>query len=446
MLSKMLPVPIFLTDGVNSMIYNVLAGVGCLLCVYSIFRAGKRFFCLENLLLSAFLAVCVLSSLLNIKYGIANNAKTIVWTAIQFFLLYGISWKLTGEEIKTEFYRLTNVLSVIWFCGIAVSLYQFLFQIEYVIPYQEYSRRQGFMDERLFGIFTDPNFAAVTSVCVIVFSLLAFRRSHSRPVRVFHVVNCVFQFLYIVLSGSRTAELAGLVAAFLYMFGYLHRKMQKKELPQAKKILLPLAGALLCCVIVAAGVEATKYVSSYVPRLVSGNVTHQPVDLHREDVEESSDISNLRIEIWTDVITIWSSKPIFGVSPRNLTVYAQDKFPNLFLSKRGYAAHNGYLAVLAGVGLAGSLVMLAFIVISLRKIFLYMKKKFAAGIPTFDMICLILLTVIAVSALTLQDIFFVNSLNTALFWLILGYLIQTVKRESAGKAAPLSSCAGELKK
>lgn len=437
MLSKMLPVPLFLTDGVNSLIYNAFAGVGGLLCVYSFILAGKRFFCKDNLLLAGFLIICVISSLLNMKYGISDNAKTMVWTAIQFFVLYGITWKMTKEEIKKEFYRLANLLAVIWFCGIAVSLYQFLFQIQYIVPYQEYKRRQGFIDERLFGIFTDPNFAAVTSVCVIIFSLIAYRRSHNRLVRIFNVVNCVFQFLYIVLSGSRTAELAGLIAAFLYMFSYMHRKIKNKETTQAKKIVLPLLGALLCCVVVIAGVEITKNISSYIPRLVSGDVVHQPVNLHREDVEESSDISNLRMEIWSDVIKVWSTKPVLGTSPRNLTAYAKDKFPTSFMAKKGYAAHNGYLAVLAGVGIVGSLVMLAFIILSLRRAYRYMRKHFTTGIPTLFMVCLIILAVIAFSAITLQDIFFVNSLNTALFWLVLGYLVKYTKAEDAADAALL---------
>lgn len=443
MLSKMLPVPIFLTDRVNSLIYNVLAGVGFLLCVYSLFLGGKHFFCLDNLLLSGFLAVCVISSILNIKYGISDNVKTIVWTAIQFFVLYGITWKMSKEEIKNEFFRLANVLSVLWFCGIAVSLYQFLFQIEYIVPYQEYKRRQGFIDERLFGIFTDPNFAAVTSVCVIVFSLIGFRRSHNRLIRTFYIVNCVFQFFYIVLSGSRTAELAGLVAAFLYMFGYLHRKAQKKDLSRAKKVVLPLAGALLCCVIVMISIEATKYVSSFVPHLFSENVVQKPVNLHREDVEESSDISNLRMEIWKDVITVWSSKPILGTSPRNLTAYAKDKIPGSLMARKGYAAHNGYLAVLAGSGIVGSLFMLAFIVLVLRRAYRYTLDRFATGIPTMFMIFLIILAVIAVSAITLQDIFFVNSLNTGLFWLVLGYLIKYAEADSAAAPAPVSD-AGAL--
>lgn len=438
MLSKMLPVPIFLTDRVNSLIFNVLAGVGFLLCLYSIFLAGKRFFCLDNLLLSGFLVVCVISSILNMKYGISDNVKTIVWTAIQFFVLYGITWKMSREEIKNEFFRLADVLSVIWFCGIAVSLYQFLFQIEYIVPYQEYKRRQGFIDERLFGIFTDPNFAAVTSVCVIVFSLIGFRRSRNRLIRIFYVVNCVLQFLYIVLSGSRTAELSGLIAAFLYVFGYLHRKVQKKSLSQAKKIVLPLAGALLCCVIVMTGVEVTKYVSSFVPRLFSGDVVQKPVNLHRGDVEESSDISNLRMEIWGDVITVWSSKPVFGTSPRNLTAYAKDKIPGSLMAQKGYAAHNGYLAVLAGSGIVGSIVMLAFIILTLRRAYRYMLERFTAGIPALFMIFLIILAVIAASAITLQDIFFVNTLNTALFWLVLGYLIKYTQDEDTVVPAALS--------
>ena len=74
---------------------------------------------------------------------------------------------------KEEAYENMNIImkisSHIWFVAVVISLWQFVFQIHYRADFSEFTRRQGFYDARLFGIFSDPNFAAVTSLIVIVF-------------------------------------------------------------------------------------------------------------------------------------------------------------------------------------------------------------------------------------------------------------------------------------
>ncbi|POO87838.1 hypothetical protein C1H57_25305, partial [Clostridium sp. 2-1] len=65
------------------------------------------------------------------SYGISDNVKTIGWTVLQFFLIYAISWDMGRKEIEQEFYLLAKALSSIWFIEIAVSMYQFFFQIGY---------------------------------------------------------------------------------------------------------------------------------------------------------------------------------------------------------------------------------------------------------------------------------------------------------------------------
>lgn len=180
--------------------------------------------------------------------------------------------------------------------------------------------------------------------------------------------------------------------------------------------------ALLCCFVVVEAVNVTKEVMAYVPPLISGDAEKRPVDLHRPDVEDSTDISNLRFDIWKGALEIWTSKPVLGVSPRDFTTYAIQRFPQSFVALKKYSVHNGYLALLVCTGILGLLTMGAFIVLSIRRVWRYVLRRWNDSIPVFYILCLMMIGAIAFSAITLQDIFFANSLNTNIFWLVLGYM------------------------
>lgn len=423
MISRLLSVASVLPQLANSVLFLGFAGTGVVICGLGITVKDRKFLCLDNIFLMAFVLICAISSLLNMEYGFADNFKTVGWTFLQFILIYSFLWDMSLDEMKKEFHLLAKFLSVIWFAEVAVSLYQFLFQIGYIaLNDQGKNVRQGFIDERLFGIFADPNYAGVTSVCVLIFSAYCIGRTANKAIRAFFYVNCVFQFLYIVLSGSRTAEIAGLITVFLFSWNFLRQKLRKKgKQKKVQNALSPIL-ALLCCLVVFVAVDAVKTGMSYIPPMIGGNSANHTVDLHRPDVEDSTDISNLRFDIWKGALQIWTTKPVFGVSPRDFTTYAIERFPESFVAHRKYSVHNGYLALLVCTGIAGLLVMGAFIALILSRVWKYVMGRWNGTIPTFYILCLMILAAIAFSALTLQDIFFANSLNTNVFWLVLGYV------------------------
>lgn len=434
MLSRLLTVSSVLSEKFNSALFLGFALLGTVILFLGVTVKGENKFSLDNLLLLGFVVTCSVSSALNMSYGITDNVKTIGWTVLQFFLIYAISWNMSKEEMKREFDLLAKSLSAIWFAEIAVSMYQFFFQIGYYTLNEQGKKvRQGFYDERLFGIFADPNYAGVTSVIVIILSAYCAYRAKNRLAKLFFQINCVLSFLYIVLCGSRTAEVAGLIGLFLFSWNFIRIKLRaKKARVTVQNILSPLL-ALLCCVVMVEAVAVTKEIMAYVPPLISGDAEKRPVDLHRPDVEDSTDISNLRFDIWKGALEIWTSKPVFGVSPRNFTTYAIQRFPQSFVAHKKYSVHNGYLALLVCTGIVGFLLMAAFIVLNILRVWRFVRRKWNDSIPTFYILCLMVIGAIAFSAITLLDIFFANSLNTNLFWLLLGYL---AKLSAAPKQEP----------
>jgi len=75
--------------------------------------------------------------------------------------------------------------------------------------------RQGFVESRLFGILASPNYLSLISLIVIIFLFFNMNNLGKRYKQL-SIVAIVLNFIYIVLSGSRTTYICLVVAAFLY--------------------------------------------------------------------------------------------------------------------------------------------------------------------------------------------------------------------------------------
>ncbi|OTO76647.1 O-antigen ligase family protein [Enterococcus sp. 12E11_DIV0728] len=64
------------------------------------------------------------------------------------------------------------------------------------------------------------------------------------------------------------------------------------------------------------------------------------INLNRKDVENNSDISNNRFNLWKSAFEIFKETPIFGTSPRGLIPFAQKNMPDTLIGKNGQSPHN----------------------------------------------------------------------------------------------------------
>ena len=161
----------------------------------------------------------IISSFLNIQYGYSDNLKTIVWTCIQVAIFYSAYTRITKEKMMKFLYFFFHVIVWIWTIAIIYSLKQFVVMDGYseeIWPNEW--RMQGFRFNRLFGIFNDPNYAAVTCVYVVFMLLYIAQKTKKKWLKLICILACIVHGLYILLSGSRTAKLSTLVVVFVYIF------------------------------------------------------------------------------------------------------------------------------------------------------------------------------------------------------------------------------------
>ena len=438
LLSRIVPLVNFISQDLNSVIYSALAITGAVLVAFDFFMSFSIFKSRENIILLVFWVICLISSLLNMKYGIVNNVKTLVWMAIQFFLFFSFV-NTKDKEINKTLKLIMNSSAAIWLAGVIASLVEFFLQISYIAPASDFPRRQGFTEARLFGVFTDPNFAALTSMLVIVFCLFLIKYCDSKKLRIYYWVNIAFQLIYIVLSGSRTAMLEGYMLVFFTAIVQARNAAIKKG--QGSRALLSIARGVLAVAVSIALVFAVQKTMPFLAELcaplrdsitieIDEDINEEDIiSLERHDVNEEN-ISNNRFSIWKSAIEVSQGKRIFGVSPRNLLSYATEEFPDSYLVRMDYETHNGYLALFVNSGIMGTLAMLVLIVDVIRLICRYLKCKKKQEYDSEVIMLFSVLFIIAGSAIFQPEIFFVNSYGAAIFWLCLGYFMYFLKKKT----------------
>lgn len=419
--------------------------LGFALIVWDLFKTRDCLAARSVALLLLFIAICCLSALLNVKFGVSGNIKAIGALVLEYLLLYSAGVGMTAEQVRRELRVLCTVLCTVWGVLTFLSVHMYVFDIEYVVD----GASQGFHGEyqRLWGIFQDPSYAGFISLFVIAASVYRMCCVHSVWVRILLSLNILLQFSYVVLGGSRSAFV--LLAVATLFVGVCLFVLNEKRKPWQK-----LRGVLLSfgitCVVVLLFLSMQYFLPLYryairsaIPQTASvhalydglygmtdakkvgrenDTLQNEGIDfIHRTDTEKE-DVSNGRFERWKDTLMIFSKSPIFGTSPRNVSAFAKAYAPDTLMAKYAIAPHSGYLDVLVGAGVLGSAVLgtfLALMAVSFWRI--WRSCPFCAE-RVFSAVSVLLF---AGSAVFISDVFFFFTAGAVLFWMMLGYALHT---------------------
>lgn len=441
---RILPLYMFVGEPVNGYIYILfsITGVGItaadFLCYRYMFQTK---YCI---VLYAFIMIMLLSSIWNLKYGYVDNLKTIIWTGIQVAVFYSVYRRISKEQMKKFLYGIFCIASFIWTMAILVSLKQFITAASYGVEIWEGEwRLQGFRENRLFGIFNDPNYAAVTSAWVIFMLLYIICMCRRKWIQPFCVTAAVCHGIYIVLSGSRTSGICMLAGSFVYVFLILKNKYSDKK-DMVQFIIRIFAAAAVVCLLCATEIGLKK-VLPYLPgkyleykteKYVSDNQTVEEAEkeltlqmansyasvgaenlLEREDVTKEN-ISNNRFKIWRNYIDASKDTFILGASPRNVLRHMKEEYPDIFKKNGDYETHSGFISMYTGTGIIGTAAIFIFIVLIGNRIYRYCFGK--QNIEWEFVIIFSILVMIMAYTCFFTELFFVNNLTTALFWILLG--------------------------
>ena len=397
---------------------GLLGGGLILLDLFTTKRVWQGKFC--NLLL-AILAGAALSADRMLSYGIKENLFKLCWMTIQFSLVYSCAFRLPKEALEERIKTLLYALLTVWIFACGISFVQYLNGYGYeevVNPLAKDTslNKQGFVNNRLYGIFYTLNHAAYVSLFFAIAAAVCALREKRLWVKLCLCVAQVMLIGYIVLSGSRSALVAllvcGLIATGFGIGSRLKISRPWKIVVFCVVILLVIA---LCC----AGYLAMK----------SGAMAETALD--RTGALETT---NGRIEIWSNYISLHKEIGLTGLSPGNYMAYilqnhpelhivynAKHNFPEKYDAGIIYHVHSGYLMVFVSAGWIGILALAAFMV--LCAIMILRKLRRGQGRDLW-FICGILIVVAgAISAMFDEGLFFQNNPQTTMFWFALGWLM-----------------------
>ena len=414
----------------NKIVAGGMTLLGILLATYNLVikKVYLKIKTIEYLLL--FFAFNIITSILVISYGYSTNIKNALIFYIYFLTVFPIFTGITREEGKKIYDYFFYTVTVLNTFGVLVSLIQFVLLKGYrVHDYKGLYIRQGFVESRLFGILASPNYLSLISLIVIIFLVLKVC-SFEKAYRYISIVAIVLNFIYIVLSGSRTAFICMMIAAVIYSIVMFYQKGNIKSLLKV----------VLAIVVVLFSYKAVNFTSEQYLKFNKERLEVQDkklenkdnnLSLERTDTSEEN-ISNNRFAIWKSTASFVPKKPIFGYSGGNWYEIGKKTNPDEYIIKEHYLTHNGYLEILFYNGLAGFISMgifvLSFFILMVKRIFRDKKED----LVNKDLLSIfMILMVILVSNLFLSSTFYGISLLGIIVFLMAGYFYSIVSTDKS---------------
>lgn len=396
----------------------------------------------------------VLSSLLSFRYGVTENIKEIVWMVCFMFVLYSSCHTYTIKEMKKEL----SVLAAIWIAYCSVVNTVSISMVTWGRDYGLYRLENGEMVEykvvgfkwgRLWGMYDDPNHGAAIAVAAMLLALYLLFTIKNKYIKPLLVISMVIQFLYIVLSDSRTGMVMIGAAGFLWTFVLLYRRLRTQEKGMIKRTFLSIVTGLLVACLLFGGTYFSKQGYNILEQKVEAS---QKNNSQKNDSQKKSnsvrkpnksaqvgrkadiekDVSNGRLTIWKSGLEVAGTSPVFGVSFRNIIAYTEDHLPDTYLINptedgKYDSLHNSVMDVLVSQGLLGILLLAALVGNTIR----LMKRKLCAVRQEdwyFAAFSFITAAVMVAGSMFLTMVFYLNSPETYIFWLCLGYFVEVLRR------------------
>ncbi len=441
------PVRQFLNYTGLTVISSLMAVGGVAIAVLNTMFNRKIFISKLVWLLITILGIMGVSTLLNFEYGFTQNIKTIIWQVALLLVIFTSSFSNESNYLITCFKWTYWILNVFYLPALIISLYQYYNNIHYIANVEMGTVRQGFVEGRLFGIFSSPHFAAISTVVLLLASLYYLFLTNNRALKSALVVIAVLNFLYTVLSGSRSASLATCATVLIiaivvfYKKAFLNFKFGK---------IIRLFIAVVLSFTVTAGTYAlfdvTARANVFILKQINQDIgqdipeDEMPEDepiYEREDIEMGN-VSNNRFTIWREYIEVALGNvktALFGASPGSYMIYTAENYPDKYIVshikeiapnmyEHGiiYDTHNAYIGAFVSTGIIGFILLLAFLVICAIKV---LKRIFSKKDVSLELILAIAFVVftLAVSFFD-SDLFYKCTGTSVIFWLFCGILVK----------------------
>ena len=328
--------------------------------------------------------------LLNRHYSpIMEQVRSLVWLFIFCVIIYSSS--AFEHKINRNLQVLSWVTRVFTFLASVFSLYTYY---DRWLPWLEMPDHSyalvGLLNNRLFGIYIDPNFGALFATLSIYFSLYYFLKEKRKIWQTFfNVVNIIVQILYIGLSYSRTGLLIAITTGILYIIGYVVTAVKQKTYKTnvlVRKIIVRIVLFTLIVLMIWKPIwdmdraKSLGYVLFDIPIEDQTDLTNRETSdkqkdnstdsrraakiaalLEQENRADTENSGNERLILMKEGVELLIHKPIFGVGDRNIKAAAKEFMPDTLLAV-GKVPHNAFIFLFLASGLVGGGLVLIWLI------------------------------------------------------------------------------------
>ncbi len=454
-------------------LFMLSTAASCLL--WDFFRIHSLFKNKHTWIAVGFIGATLISSLLMWRYGVYTNAVIISYLLVEILLMYQFDADRGKVQLYREFKTICITVSIISLAFSLVSLFSYLTRLdfEFVDAYGNIiSQGYSALYHRVWGVYYETNYQGIMDVFVIFVSVLFAFKAKTVLTKILWGINFALHLICLVLTVSRSATIVLYVSVFVFGFFVTNKWFRNRGKKIFQLLMRTLCGTVLILLFFAA-FQGVKCVMPYLQMKVTNAVgmefrvktvgvfqeiysrngieirgelvnyegpvgTDEPNDsspiidtpqaIMRPDIVAKEDYSNGRIHVWLDGFRLFFRYPVFGMSPGNRAeIVNQNNIPVCEEITRGHTLINGYLEVLVGSGTVGTLLMAFFLIACLQRL---MKYDRLYGKNRLEIGCILaILVAFLVFSLFLSELFYMRSLFTYLFWILLGYAMALIRIE-----------------
>ena len=331
----------------------------------------------------------------NIQTSFYMGVKHLMYTAISLMVIFVQCGQINAEEQKNMLKKVNNAVISIATIANFLSLIMYCFHVAFSFEYDGLVFRQGFLENRLFGLYTSPNVGALFSViCIAAILINNYLSTGSlSKLRKRYILCFVIQIIYFSLTLSNGGFVTVSVFLILLICAFFFNKVKEK-----KGILLSVFLAVLTMGVTIVGLDITvkgirlamsavpstiQYISNELKEENKENKEKETIEeITFERIESGDDASNGRLTIWSGGLKIWAQSPVFGIADARIDennidgfAYSIDNLTDAEMERQlaiNGNYHNAYIQILVYSGLAGLSCFLILIILSVKRYIQYL--------------------------------------------------------------------------
>lgn len=420
------------------MIIIVLMNINKLKCLY-----GNKIY----ILCIMFLLSYVGSFTLNTMFEVKTTIKVFIWLTLNMFFSSLFMFYKTDKKVKTDFKFLMTIY--VFAIGVfnVINFYQLItFKSGIIKSFDGQKIISGLSSwGRFYGVFYDPNYSSVVSTIAFISGLYLIKKYKNKLLKFLIGVLNMIGFIYICFCQSRTGLVTFTFGIFIYMTMLLVINNNKRIIKILVALLLSLCIFFSPKILLPSYNSFKNYILNRKIEIIktkpSKNSTKESIKKQEEEIvkemknvgreDNSSDITNRRLDIWKSGLELFQENPIYGLGYGNVEEYSKKYLPNTYIVNNNYAVfrvfHNFIIDVAVNQGLIGLSITLITIIYLILKL---IKSRIIFDKDNHYEISVIIssLAVIFISGMVLSQIFYVNNAVTFTFWFLLGFLCYYLRR------------------